>query len=140
MREICPSKAKASSESEPAKSRPQKCTRLEKGTKSKDGIDKTEEVASPAYPWAIPTTDSPITPLARTATTLSEAKRRKRNLSMSNRPAGPENNFTLIDAEKISSVANKRRRKSWTTLKKIAEASDHDSRGKFTNLTIPFCI
>ncbi|KAF5462241.1 hypothetical protein F2P56_018264 [Juglans regia] len=164
MKEICPSKAKASSKSEPAKSRPQKRASLEKGTRSKDGINKTNEVASPAYPREVPTTDSPITPLARTATaspaylrevpttdspitplartatTLLEAKRRKRNLSMSKKLAGPENNFTPTDAEKTVSTSNKRRRKSWTSLKEIAEASEHDSSRKFTNLTIPFGI
>ncbi|KAF3971437.1 hypothetical protein CMV_004964 [Castanea mollissima] len=138
MKEICPSKAKTSLKSEPAKSRLGKCTNLEKVTGDKDGSYKTDEIASPALAKEIPTTDSPVTPLVKTGTTLLESKRRKRNRSVSKKPPGAENNSTPMDAEKTVSMSNKRRKKSWTGLKEIAESTKYDSSRNITNLAIPF--
>ena len=139
-KEICPSKAKTSLKSEPAKSRVQKCTSLEKVTRGKDSIIKTDEIASPALAKENPTTDSPVTPLVRTGTTLLEAKMRKRNRSASKKPAGAEHNSTPIDAEKTVNMSNKRRRKSWASLKEIAESTENNSSRNLTNLAIPFFI
>ncbi|GMY38292.1 hypothetical protein FCV25MIE_33536 [Fagus crenata] len=146
MKEICPSKAKTSLKSEPAKSRLQKCTSLEV-IRGKDDTYKTNEIASPPLAREIPTTDSHVTPLVPTTDspvtplgiTLLEAKRRKRNRSVSKKSAGPENDFTPIDVEKTVN-SNKRRRKSWTGLKEIAESTEYDSSRNITNLKIPFFI
>ena len=146
-KEICPSKAKASLKSEPAKCRLQKCTSLEKVTRGKDDTYKTDELASPALARENPTTNGPVTPLVPTAdgpmtplvssgSTLLEARRRKRNRSALKKPAGPENNSTPIDVEKTVS-SNKRRRKSWTSLKEIAESTEYVSSRNITNLAIP---
>jgi len=139
MKEICPSKAKTSSKSEPSEPKVQKCASLEKSSRSKDDISKTDEIASPAFAREIPATDGPATPLVRNGSTLLEAKSRKRNRSISKKPAGTESNSTPTDVEKAMSTSSKRRNKSWTSLKKIAESAEHDSR-KITNLTIPFCL
>ncbi|XP_059460662.1 uncharacterized protein LOC132189863 [Corylus avellana] len=140
MKEICPSKAKTSSKSETAKPMLQKCASLEKSSRSKDDISKTDEIASPTFAGEIPTTDSPATPLVRSGTILLDAKRRKRNRSISKKPAGTESNSTPTDVEKAASTSNKRRKKSWTSLREIADSADHDSSPKITNLTIPFCL
>jgi hypothetical protein len=42
MKEICPSNAKTSSKSETSKPKVQKCASLEKSSRSKDDISKTE--------------------------------------------------------------------------------------------------
>jgi hypothetical protein len=138
MKEICPSKAKTSSKSETAKPKLQKCASLEKSSNSKDDISKTDEIASPAFTGEISTTDSPATPLV--GTNLLDAKRRKRNRSISKKPAGTESNSAPTDVEKAASTSNKRRKKSWTSLREIADSAEHDSSPKITNLTIPFCL
>ena len=150
-KEICPSKAKASLKSEPAKCRLQKCTSLEKVTRGKDDTYKTNEIASPALARENPTTNGPVTPLvpatdspmtplvSSSGSTLLEARRGKRNRSALKKPAGPENNSTPIDVEKTVS-SNKRRRKSWTSLKEIAESTEYVSSRNITNLAIPLFI
>ncbi|KAF3966831.1 hypothetical protein CMV_009105 [Castanea mollissima] len=148
VKEICPSKAKTSLKSEPAKSRLQKSPSLVV-TRGKDDTYKTNEIASPALAMEnpttngpvtplVPTTDSPVTPLVSSGSTLLEARRRKRNRSALKKPAGPENS-TPIDVEKTVS-SNKRRRKSWTSLKEIAESTDYVSSRNITNLAIPLFI
>lgn len=140
MKEICPSKAKTSSKSEPAKPRLQKCASLENGSRSKDNTNETNELASPAFAKKIPASDSPVTPLVRTETSLLEGKSGKRNQSTSKRPGGTESNSTPTDVEKAVGTSSKRKRKSWTSLKEIAESSGHDSHRTIPNLTIPFCL
>ncbi|KAL0012892.1 hypothetical protein SO802_008000 [Lithocarpus litseifolius] len=146
MKDICPSKAKTYLKSEPAKSRLQKCTSLEKVTRGKDDTYKTNEIASPVLKKSagpatplVPTTESPVNPLVSRGSTLLEARRRKRNRSALKKPAGPENNSTPIDVEKCVS-SSKRRRKSWTSLKEIAESTEYVSSRNIANLAIPLFI
>ncbi|KAB1203529.1 hypothetical protein CJ030_MR8G015352 [Morella rubra] len=139
MKEICRQVVQPSSKSQPA-NRLLKCASSEKGTRSKDDISKTDEIASPAFTREIPATDSPATPTAGTGTTLLEANKRKRNRSTSNKPAGPERNSTPTNEEKTISTSNKRRRKSWTSLKEIAESTEQSNTRDITNLRIPFCM
>ena len=135
MKDICPSKAKTSSKSETAKPKHQKCASLEKSFRSKDDISKTDEIASPAFAGEIP-----ATPLVRSGTNLLDAKRRKRNRSISKKLVGTESNSTPTDVEKATSTSNKRRKKSWTSLREFSDSAEHDSSPKITNLTIPFCL
>ena len=116
----------------------------------KDDSYKTDEIASPALATEnpttngpvtplVPTTDSPVTPLVSSGSILLEARRRKRNQSALKKPAGPENDSTPIDVEKTVS-SNKRRRKSWISLKEIAESTEYGSSRNITNLAIPLFI
>ncbi|GLT54945.1 hypothetical protein SLA2020_281030 [Shorea laevis] len=55
----------------------------------------------------------------------------KRNQSISKKPA--ETNSTPTRVEKAVTSSNKRRRKSWTSLKEIAESTEHASSEKITS-------
>lgn len=76
----------------------------------------------------------PATPSTRPTLTLLESKMKKRNRAGSKKKVAPES--TPI-AEKSS---KRKRRKSWTTLKEIAESNEKEKRMKLINLTIPFSM
>ncbi|XP_057462944.1 uncharacterized protein LOC130753039 isoform X1 [Actinidia eriantha] len=128
MKELCPPKAKPSLKSEPSHSTILKPVNSEEGATGNIEVKKTDEIASPT------------TPSVRTGTTLLEGKRRKRNRSGSKKVAESESNSAAIDAETCGSTSNKRKRKSWTSLKEIAESGEHDNNRNLTNITIPFLI
>ncbi|KAL7160098.1 hypothetical protein ABFS83_01G071600 [Erythranthe nasuta] len=82
-------------------------------------------------------TSSPATPLPVKRLTLLDSKR-KRKRSGAKKVAEPEINST---AENSVPASSKKRKKSWTTLKEIAQSSSkHDNGNKLSNLTIPFFI
>ncbi|VVA40679.1 PREDICTED: RNase P [Prunus dulcis] len=106
-----------------------------------DEVTIVNEMASSAMAGEIPMVDSPETPKVRTGPTLLlGGKRRKRNKSVSKKPAEPENSPTPTDAENTGSMSNKRRRKKWTSLKEIAESSEHKNIRNISDLTIPFFV
>ncbi|PQP99972.1 uncharacterized protein Pyn_25640 [Prunus yedoensis var. nudiflora] len=106
-----------------------------------DEVTIVNEMASSAIAGEIPMLDSPETPKVRTGPTLLlGGKRRKRNKSVSKKPAEPENNPNPTDAENTGSMSNKRRRKKWTSLKEIAESSEHKNIRNISDLTIPFFV
>ncbi|XP_008238833.1 PREDICTED: uncharacterized protein LOC103337456 [Prunus mume] len=106
-----------------------------------DEVTIVNEMASSAIGGEIPTVDSPETPKVRTGPTLLlGGKRRKRNKSVSKKPAEPENSPNPTDAENTGSMSNKRRRKKWTSLKEIAESSEHKNIRNISDLTIPFFV
>ncbi|KAH0974829.1 hypothetical protein GBA52_016728 [Prunus armeniaca] len=106
-----------------------------------DEVTIVNEMASSAIAGEIPTVDSPETPKVRTGPTLLlGGKRRKRNKSVSKKPAVPENSPNPTDAENTGSMSNKRRRKKWTSLKEIAETSEHKNIRNISDLTIPFFV
>ena len=102
-------------------------------------VGKTDEIASSTTAVDI-ITDSPATPPVRKGNTLLRGKRRKRNNPGSNKQAEPESNSASADTEKSVSTSNKRRRKSWTSLREIPETSKQGNTQNIANLTIPFFL
>ncbi|KAK4842803.1 hypothetical protein QYF36_000310 [Acer negundo] len=138
MKEICPPKDKRALRPECSKSASQKSTVLETETRSKDKVSKLDEVTLPAIAGDAPVSNCPVTPV-RTKLTL-EVTKRKRNKSGTKKPPESESTSAVVDAEKTAGTSTKRRRKSWTSLKEIAERSGHDNSRNITNLTIPFSL
>ncbi|KAL8064179.1 hypothetical protein ABFX02_01G074000 [Erythranthe guttata] len=122
--------------------------------KSKSSLQKRRSLSEPsrsipevntADASAFPTMDVhnnletsfPATPLPVTRLTLLDSKR-KRKRSGAKKVAEPEINST---AENSVPASSKKRKKSWTTLKEIAQSSSkHDNGNKLSSLTIPFFI
>ncbi|KAI3870111.1 hypothetical protein MKX03_021584 [Papaver bracteatum] len=80
---------------------------------------------------------TPVTPLNKVPMLLLDSKRRKRTKSHNKQDAN-ESNSPTTDAEKVSTSSNKRRRKSWSSLKELAEANER--KNDIANLKIPFCL
>ncbi|KAL2505854.1 RNAse P [Abeliophyllum distichum] len=144
MKEICTPKAKPPSKSDPAKSDVPKCPILPKVASTNIEVNDVNTVGLPmAAAVQGPSTSSPATPLPRTGISLLESKRRKRSRSCIKKVSQTESSPRDANAENTSSASNKRKRKSWTSLKDIAkdiaESSKNDDT-KLTNLTIPIFI
>ncbi|KAK3227314.1 hypothetical protein Dsin_007176 [Dipteronia sinensis] len=139
MKEICPPKDIKASRPDCSKSTFQKSTFLETETRSNNEVTKLDEITSPAIAGDAPVSNSPVTPSVRTKLTL-EVTKRKRNKSGTKKPAESESASATNDTEKTAGTSTKRRRKSWTSLKEIAEKSGHDNSQNITNLTIPFSL
>ncbi|RZC72533.1 hypothetical protein C5167_048007 [Papaver somniferum] len=86
---------------------------------------------------AVASEKTPVTPLNKVPMLLLDSKRRKRTKSH-NKQVANESNSPTTDAEKVSISSNKRRRKSWSSLKELAEANER--KNDITNLRIPFCL
>ncbi|KAL1830463.1 hypothetical protein ACET3Z_000114 [Daucus carota] len=82
--------------------------------------------------------NDPVTPVARIGLTLLEARSKKRNRSKSKKAT--ESQISSTEAGETVSTSNKRKRKSWTSLKEIAESSNNSNRRNLTELPIPFFI
>jgi len=81
----------------------------------------------------------PATPLSTvTVTSLLDSKKRKRNRTGSKKKE-PQDGSSMTDAEKAVSTSSKRKKKSWTSLKEIAESQSSNSR-KFSNISVPFIL
>lgn len=140
MKELCPPKAKLPSKSDLAKLNGDKFAKAEVITASKDAaVSKVDQIVSQEITCSDPVNDSPTTPMTKVGTLL-DTKRRKRNRSGSKKSAESESSSVPADSEKVSIASSKRKRKSWTSLKDIAERSEQDSSCNFANLSIPFCI
>ncbi|EEF32658.1 conserved hypothetical protein [Ricinus communis] len=139
MKEIWPSKPKQkpSAESKPSKSIPERSVSLENVSGIKDEMVKMDEITLPPLSGDTCITNSPATPLVKSGATLLDAKRRKRNKSGAKET---DSNKASKDSERTVNASSKRKRKSWTSLKEIAESKEHDSTRNVTNLTIPFLI
>ncbi|KAL6280390.1 hypothetical protein ACE6H2_017271 [Prunus campanulata] len=128
-------------ENETASSEIARENRIVETRADEDEVTIVNEMASSAIAREIPTVYSPETPKVRTGPTLLlGGKRRKRNKSASKKPAEPENSPNPTDAENTGSMSNKRRRKKWTSLKEIAESSEHKNIRNISDLTIPFFV
>ncbi|KAI3934178.1 hypothetical protein MKW92_043170 [Papaver armeniacum] len=79
--------------------------------------------------------NSSTTPLNRVPMLLLDAKQRKRNKS-NNKQVATVSDSKTMDVEKVSGSSNKRRRKSWSSLKELAEANMW--KNDIANLIIPF--
>ncbi|CAL0320411.1 unnamed protein product [Lupinus luteus] len=127
---LCPPKPKSNPKSS-LKSKPikQEPSKLENNIISKDEVNETDVLASQVV--AKDTTyihDSPATPSSigiPTPTLLEGSKRRK--------------NATSKKATETVGTSSKRRRKSWTSLKEIAQRNELD-KNRVANLTIPFFL
>ncbi|GAV57951.1 Rpr2 domain-containing protein [Cephalotus follicularis] len=139
MKEICLPKVKPSSKSELSTSKLQKCS-LEKDIGSKDEGFTVDEIASPAIAGDTTVTDSPTTSLVRTGMSLLDAKTRKRKRSCSKKLAETESASAEVDSGNTASTLSKRKRKSWTSLKQLAESSAQSNSRNVTNLAIPFLL
>ncbi|BFG31727.1 hypothetical protein CerSpe_180010 [Prunus speciosa] len=128
-------------ENETASSEIARENRIVETRADEDEVAIVNEMASSAIAGKIPTVYSPETPKVRTGPTLLlGGKRRKRNKSVSKKPAEPENSPNPTDAENTGSMSNKRRRKKWTSLKEIAESREHKNIRNISDLTIPFFV
>lgn len=71
---------------------------------------------------------------------LLDSKRRKRNRSGAKKEGEPCISSAAEGLEKSIQASSKRRKKSWTSLKEIAESSSGQDGKKFMDSTIPFLI
>lgn len=140
MKEICPPKAKAPPKRGPIKATVQKSESSVRRHMDKVEVIKMDEVASSEILKEDSISKSPATPSVTPTLTLLEAKMKKRNRSSAKKAGESESSSANVDAEKGVGTSNKRRRKSWTSLKEIAEGSGNDGSRKFTDLTIPFSL
>ncbi|CAL5356136.1 hypothetical protein CsSME_00044988 [Camellia sinensis var. sinensis] len=140
MKEIHPPKAKPSFKFEPSRSTVIKSVKLKEGATGNKEVKKVDKIAFPAVTTDDLVIDSPAraSPSVRTGLTLLEVRRRKRNRLGAKKAAEFESNSATTVAENSISMTNKRKRKSWTSLKEIAESSEHGNSQNVTNLTIPF--
>ncbi|KAL6986251.1 hypothetical protein U1Q18_019619 [Sarracenia purpurea var. burkii] len=134
-------KAKPSLKLEPSQSTVLKSVNSDEGAMGNVEVKTVDEVASPA----MTTNDHPVmesssTPSVRTGTTLLDAKRRKRNKSGSKKISESESSSAIRDAERSGSTSHKRKRKSWTSLKEIAESSEGGNKQNLKSFAIPFFI
>ncbi|KAL6549988.1 hypothetical protein OROMI_020476 [Orobanche minor] len=85
-------------------------------------------------------TSSPTTPLPTSGLSLLDSKRRKRNRSHAKKVVETETSSNAGDAEKSKHGSGKRRKRSWTSLKEIAESGGNENSKKLTSFTVPFLI
>ncbi|KAL6174702.1 hypothetical protein ACLB2K_051348 [Fragaria x ananassa] len=116
-----------------------KASKLQTGTATLDeevpAVDKF--ITSSTTDEEIPTVDSPIThPMVKPVITLLDSKRKKRNNSASKKRHEPEDSPAPADAKNSASTTNKRRRKSWTSLKELADRNQQ--KKNISDLPIPF--
>ncbi|TMX03709.1 hypothetical protein EJD97_014757 [Solanum chilense] len=82
----------------------------------------------------------PATPLSTVSvTSLLDSKKRKRNRTGSKKKGETQDGSSMTDAEKTVSTSSKRKKKSWTSLKEIAESQSNNSK-KFSNISVPFIL
>ncbi|KAF8033034.1 hypothetical protein BT93_D1808 [Corymbia citriodora subsp. variegata] len=133
MKELYPVEAESISQLKHAKSAPLVSYSQVMGSGHGDETKEAIQMSSPANKVEMLAKVCPSTPLTKT---LLDGKRQKRSRSGAKRPTQPES----ADAEATASASSKRRRKSWTSLKEIAESSEHGTSRNITSLKIPFCI
>ncbi|XP_021765692.1 uncharacterized protein LOC110730218 [Chenopodium quinoa] len=106
---------------------------------SKVITDEATEAPAPAISNVCSSlTDAPTSSLAESGAKLLDSKRRKRKKPGLKRST-EETMVSSAPAEiEKGSGALKKRKKSWTTLKDIAESEKHDRNQRFTNFSIPF--
>ena len=136
MKGICPPKTKTASNLNPAKSISQKFVTPKKSTAGEDKVSRSNEITSSTIHEEIPTVDSPATPMVKPVITLLDSKRKQRNKSASKKRSEPENSPAPADGENSVGTTSKRRRKSWTSLKELAEKSEQ--KKNISDLSIPF--
>ncbi|GMH22578.1 hypothetical protein Nepgr_024421 [Nepenthes gracilis] len=138
VRESCPSKAKLPLKPEPVKSALERDAISEQGSSSKVKGKKTDNIGpSSAINIQSTAADSLATPSA-----LLDSKSKRRRRSGSKKPVESEASIIAATAEtdKASGASRKRRRKSWITLKEIAQSSGRERSQKLSDFSIPFIL
>ncbi|KAJ8555770.1 hypothetical protein K7X08_013266 [Anisodus acutangulus] len=124
---------------DPTESAIQKSEQFKASVASTNKDNKTDVIVSSEIggddPMASPATPLPTVPV----TSLLDSKRRKRNRTGSKKKAEPQDGSFTTDAEKTVATSSKRNKKSWTSLKEIAESQSSNSR-KFSNISVPFIL
>lgn len=124
---ICPSKDKSLLElTPPSISITSDSSKLEKAIVSKDESNEIHLFPSRVVAKDITLVNGLATPSSTNTTTLS-----KKAIKTINKSAK--------QVAKSASTSNKRRRKSWTSLKEIAQSNEHKNN-PIANLTIPFFL
>ena len=137
---ICPSKDKSSLESTPStKSITHESSKLEKGNICKDEANEVDVFASQVVTKDVSLVDGPATPSSVSTTTSLEGKKRMRNSSTSKKAVETVSMSAKSEVSKTQSTASKRRKRSWTSLKEIAQSNNHEN-SHVANLTIPFFL
>nr|GMD76390.1 Ribonuclease P protein component 4 like [Ipomoea batatas] len=84
--------------------------------------------------------DEPSTPSLRMDFSLLDSKRKRRNKSGLKKPVESESISTAMDVDQAICTSNKRKRKSWVTLKEMAQSSGQDKSTQFSNISVPFFL
>ncbi|KAM6602257.1 hypothetical protein CsatA_021866 [Cannabis sativa] len=143
LKQICPPKVKTTEKSKTPKSNSLNPSSLKEAGEGKDGVENSGEpdlLPLPATSEEFPISHSPATPVVKTVTTLLEAKKRKRNRSVNKKQSESECSSNPTNGEKSITVSSKRRKKSWTTLKEIADSKDQAKNQEIADLPIPFLL
>ncbi|XP_019445185.1 PREDICTED: uncharacterized protein LOC109348999 [Lupinus angustifolius] len=129
------SSLKSKPSTKPIKHEPSK---LENSIISKDEVNETDVLASQVVAKG-PThiDDSSATPSSIGIPTLLEGNKRKKNSTSKKAAETPSMSAKVGD--KTVGASSKRRRKSWTSLKEIAQRNEFD-KSRVANLTIPFFL
>ncbi|KAL6556393.1 hypothetical protein OROGR_005681 [Orobanche gracilis] len=139
LREICPAKAKPPLKLETFESAVEGHPSSGKATISVGGeATNINTIPLPTLHGQNIETSSPATPLPTSGLSLLDSKKRKRNRSNAKKVAETETSSTAGDAEKSKHGSGKRRKKSWTSLKEIAESGANENSKKLTSFTVPF--
>ncbi|XP_061337307.1 uncharacterized protein LOC133284320 [Gastrolobium bilobum] len=139
IKRICPSRDTSSLESTPpTKPITHGSSKLEKSIISKDEANEIDMFTSRALAKDVALIDSLATPPSTSTTTLLEGKKRRRNSLTSKKAIEMSGMSAKVEVAKSLSTASKRR-KSWTSLKEIAQSNQHEN-SQVVNLTIPFFL
>ena len=135
---ICPSKVKPLLESTPpSKSITSESCKIQKGIASKDEVNEINVFPSRVVAKDVTLMDSQSTSSSTITRSLLEGKRRRQDSPLSNNII-KTTNMSGKGANSVS-TSSKRRRKSWTSLKEIAQSKE-DKNSQIGNFTIPFFL
>lgn len=139
MKELCPPKIKLiDNRSDPMKLTIEMDSKPAIITENRDGNVKIDAI-TPEIEEDAPPMHAPATP-ATTGITLLDSKKRKRNRPGAKKAAESGSSLIVVDAGNSTGTSNKRKRKSWTSLKEIAERNEQEHRHGISKSAIPFVL
>lgn len=139
LKKICPAKDKSSLESTPAtKPFRHESPKLEKHVVNKDETGEKDVSASKAVVKEVASLNGSETPPNKSTPPLLEGKKRRRNSSTSKNAIETPSMSARVEVAKTS-TSSKRRKKSWTSLKEIAQSKERDN-SRIASLAIPFFL
>ena len=140
LKKICPTKDKSSLESTPpTKPIRHESSKLEKHVVSKDETGEKDVFASKVVVKDVPNLNGSETPPNKSTPPLLEGKKRRRNSSTSKSAIETPSMSARVDVTRTQSTSTKRRKKSWTSLKEIAQSKERDN-SRVASLAIPFFL
>lgn len=140
MKELCPPKIKLiDNRSDPMKLTIEMDSKPAIITENRDGNVKIDAITPEIEEDVPPPMHAPATP-ATTGITLLDSKKRKRNRPGAKKAAESGSSLIVVDAENSTGTSNKRKRKSWTSLKEIAERNEQEHRHGISKSAIPFVL